>query len=268
MRTVVVTGSASGMGAATRARLEADGQRVIGIDQRDADVVVDLGTVDGRAVAIAEVTAMTDAIDGLVTCAGVAGLTDRPGGLLTSVNYFGTVTLLAGLRELLARGDRPAAVGISSNSTTCQPEVPMAVVEHCLAGDEAAARAAGDVAGSVLTYPATKLAIARWIRRHAPTRDWAGAGITLNAVAPGKVDTPLLAETRRDTMIGPLVDAFPVPIGRSGTADELAGVVHFLLGPDARFFCGSVVFVDGGTDAQLRTEDFPAPLARVTTEYR
>ena len=48
-RTVVVTGSASGMGAATKARLEADGQRVIGVDIRDADVFADLGSADGRA---------------------------------------------------------------------------------------------------------------------------------------------------------------------------------------------------------------------------
>lgn len=60
MRTVVVTGSASGMGAATKARFEADGQRVIGIDIRDADVVVDLGTAVGRQAAIDAIEAQSD----------------------------------------------------------------------------------------------------------------------------------------------------------------------------------------------------------------
>lgn len=258
---VVVTGSASGMGAATRARLEAEGRRVIGVDLRDAEIVADLGTPEGRATAIAGVKAIAgDALDGLVTWAGVAGVTGRPGSLLVSVNYLGTIALLEGLRPLLANGNQPAAVAISSNSTTCQPDVPLDVVEACLAGDEAAARDAADAATSLAAYPATKLAIARWVRRHAPTDEWAGAGITLNAVAPGKVETPLLDETRRDEAIGPLVDAFPVPIGRSGTPDELAAFVAFLLGPDARFFCGSIVFVDGGTDAQLRADDFPIPM--------
>ena len=55
-RTTVVTGSASGMGAATRELLEADGQRVIGVDLRDAEVVADLATPEGRAAAVAEVT--------------------------------------------------------------------------------------------------------------------------------------------------------------------------------------------------------------------
>ena len=49
MGTICVTGSASGMGAATAARLRDDGHRVIGVDQRDADVVADLVTADGRA---------------------------------------------------------------------------------------------------------------------------------------------------------------------------------------------------------------------------
>ena len=129
MRTVVVTGAASGMGAATKARLEGAGQRVIGIDLRNADIVADLGTHDGRRAAIDAVTdAAGGAIDGLVTWAGLSGLTGVAGSLLVSVNYFGTIALLDGLRPLLAAGDRPAAVAISSNSTTCQPAVPMDLV--------------------------------------------------------------------------------------------------------------------------------------------
>ncbi len=260
-RTVVVTGSASGMGAATAARLRADGQRVIGIDLRDADVIADLAALDGRRAAVEAVIGLSGgAIDGLVTWAGVAGLSGVPGSLLVSVNYFGTVDLLDGLRPLLVAGERPAAVAISSNSTTCQPGVPMDVVERCLAGDEAGARATADEVGSLATYPATKIAVARWSRRQAPTDAWAGAGITLNVVAPGAVETPMLQATRDDAVIGPFIDAFPVPVGRKGSADELAAVVQFLLGPDARFFCGSVVFVDGGTDALLRADDVPVPM--------
>jgi NAD(P)-dependent dehydrogenase (short-subunit alcohol dehydrogenase family) len=252
MRTVVVTGSASGMGAATRARLEADGQRVIGVDLHDAEVVADLGTPEGRRAAIEAVTeAAGGAIDGLVTWAGLPGLTDRPGSLLASVNYFGTVSLLDGLRPRLANGDRPAAVAISSNSITSQPDLAMAVTEACLAGNEPAARAAADEVTSFAVYPATKLAIAWWVRRHAPTEQWAGAGITLNAVAPGAIETPLLQASLGDPTVGELVAAFPIPVGRRGTADEVAAFVQFLLGPDARFFCGSVLFQDGGTDAQV-----------------
>jgi len=261
-RTIVVTGSASGMGAATASRLVAAGHRVIGIDLRDAAVIADLGTPEGRRSAIDEVAehvgGADGAIDGLVTWAGLAGLTDRPGSLLASVNHFGTVGMLEGLRPLLARGDRPAAVAISSNSTVIQPSVPQAVVEACLSGDEEAARAAADEVGSLNAYPATKTALARWVRREAPGEAWAGAGITLNVVAPGAVETPLLQESRSDRTVGEFIDALPIPVGRKGTPEELAAFVEFLLGPDARWFCGSFLLVDGGTDAQLRPDDVPA----------
>jgi NAD(P)-dependent dehydrogenase (short-subunit alcohol dehydrogenase family) len=248
------------MGAATCRRLLAAGDRVIGVDRHEADVVADLATPEGRARAVDEVAHRSDgAIDGLVTWAGLAGLTDLPGSTLISVNYFGTVDLLAGLRPLLAAGHDAAVVAVASNSTTVQPGVPMALVEACLAGDEARARALADEASALLAYPASKLAVTRWCRHQAPTEAWAGAGVTLNVVAPGAVETPMLEATRRDPTIGEFVEAFPVPVGRKGDADELAGVVQFLLGPDARFFCGSVVFVDGGTDALLRADDHPTP---------
>jgi NAD(P)-dependent dehydrogenase (short-subunit alcohol dehydrogenase family) len=261
-RTVVVSGSASGMGAATVRRLQADGLRVVGIDRHDSEIVADLSTTDGRSEAIDAVKRIAgDAIDGLVTWAGVAGLSDLPGSLLASVNYFGTVELLEGLRPLLAGGTSPAAIAVSSNSTTCQPGIPMSLVDQCLAGDEAGARDTADREGALATYPATKLAVARWVRRNAPGELWAGSGITLNAIVPGAVETPMLQATREDPAIGKFIDAFPIPVGRKGTPEELADVVCFLLGPSARFCCGSLFFVDGGTDALIRPDDVPVPMS-------
>jgi NAD(P)-dependent dehydrogenase (short-subunit alcohol dehydrogenase family) len=260
-RQVVVTGSASGMGAATVARLRSDGQRVIGVDRHEAEIVADLSTSDGRSLAIDEVRRLAgDSIDGLVTWAGVAGLSDVAGGLLVSVNYFGTVELLEGLRPLLAVGESSGAIAISSNSTTCQPGIPMSLVAQCLAGDEEGAREAADQAGALATYPATKLAVARWVRRNAPSEAWAGEGITLNAIVPGAIETPMLQATRDDPTIGKFIDAFPIPVGRTGTPRELAEFVAFLLGPSARFCCGSLFFIDGGTDALFRPEDVPVPM--------
>ena len=247
------------MGAALATRLRASGDRVIGVDLHDADVNADLGTAEGRRGAIEQVTELSGGVlDGLVTLAGLNGLPDRPASLLISVNYFGTVEMLAGLRPLLAKGTEPAAVAISSNSTTCSPGISEALVAACLAGDEAAAALAGE-GESVSTYPVTKTALAWWVRAHAVTAEWAGAGITLNAVAPGAVDTPLLAEGLADPTIGPLIAAFEAPIGRRGRPEEIAALLAYLLGPDARFFCGSIIFCDGGMDAQLRTKDWPSP---------
>jgi NAD(P)-dependent dehydrogenase (short-subunit alcohol dehydrogenase family) len=192
----------------------------------------------------------------VVMCAGLAGSPDRKGSLLTSVNFFGTIDVLGGLRPLLQPGS--AAVAISSNSTTVQPDIPLAVVEACLAGDEARAGAAADEGTSIAAYAASKIAVAHWVRAQATGPDWAGAGLRLNAVAPGMIDTPMVAAMRADERTGPMLDMLPIPLGRPGRAEEIAALVEFLVGPDSTFFCGSVVFCDGGSDALLRTRDWPA----------
>ncbi len=260
MGTIAITGSASGMGAATAERLRADGHRVIGVDLHDADVEADLATPEGRTVAIDGVLDRCDGVlQGLVPFAGLGPLPDRTGPIVVAVNYFGAVALLDGLRPALAAApDGAAAVAISSNSTTVQPGVPAAVIEACLAGDEEAAKAASEADGSFGAYPATKTAIARWSRTHAVTDEWIGAGINLNVVAPGMVATAMVDEGLADPVLAPFLKDFPLPVGRPGRPEELAALVAFLLGPEARFFVGSVIFADGGTDALLRPDAIPS----------
>jgi len=259
MGTFALTGVASGMGEATARLLRAAGHQVIGIDLRDADIIADLATSAGRRTAVDGVSAASRGVlDGAVMFAGVGGATGRPASLLVSVNYFGAVELLVAFRPLLAAAGTSSAIAISSNSTTCQPGWRPELVEACLAGDEYRARTVGDEGDSAAAYPATKAALARWVRRHAPRPDWAGSGIRLNAIAPGLVETPFVQETRGDPVLGPLIELFPLPVGRAGRPAELAELAAFLLSPAARFFCGSVIFCDGGTDALLRPDDWPA----------
>jgi NAD(P)-dependent dehydrogenase (short-subunit alcohol dehydrogenase family) len=249
------------MGAATKKRLEDDGHEVIGVDVRDATATFDLGTEAGRENAIEAVFQYADgAIDGLVTFAGLAGTSTRPGSTVVSVNYFGTVALLEGLRPALvaARGKAAAAVAISSNSSTVQPGLPGVLVDACLEGDEEEARRLGDELGAPVAYPCSKLAVARWVRRNATKEPWAGEGINLNAIAPGFIETPMTAEIKKDAKIGPLLDQFPIPVGRGGRPEEIAALVAFLLGPEGRFLCGSVVLADGGSEAVLRPDHWPA----------
>lgn len=227
------------------------GHDVTGVDLRDADVVADLGTREGRAAAVA---ALPDRLDGAVMCAGLVGLTDRPSSLLASVNYFGAVDVLEALRPRFA--DPSAVVVMSSNSVTIQPGWDPELVDACLSGDEKLAREVADRRDSPTTYPATKAALARWVRRNAPT--WAAEGIRLNAVAPGLVETPLSDQVRADSTLAPLMAGLPLPLGRGAEPAEIAALLAFLLGPGGRFFCGSVLLCDGGTEALLRPDAWPA----------
>ena len=92
-RTVVVTGSVAGIGAATRAYLEACGTRVIGVDLRDAEIEADLATATGREAMVSAVRTLAPrGIDGIVANAGV----NREDALTIRVNYFGAVATLGG----------------------------------------------------------------------------------------------------------------------------------------------------------------------------
>lgn len=251
MGVVAVTGSASGIGAATREQLEDAGDAVIGVDLRDAEVIADLATPEGRLTAVALVLQATGGrLDGLVVCAGVGPQTE-PLSTIVSLNYFGAQSLLAELRPALAAGDEPAAVAISSNSSTLSG-VDTPLVAACLAGDEVGARRVALGLDGHRVYAGSKLALTRWVRQNAPTPEWAGAGIRLNAVAPGPVLTPLLEASIAHPIYGPAIRNFPVPIGEFGTPTQIAAAVRFLLSSEASFCCGSVLFVDGGTDAMLR----------------
>ncbi len=255
MATVCITGAAGGIGLATRRVLEARGDTVVGVDLRGAEVDADLSTDAGRAAMVAGVTELTGgALDGLVVGAGVQGAAPS---LVVSVNYFGAIATLEGLRPLLAAGADASAVAISSNSATAMPGLVPAVVDACLAGDEQAARAAAEAAGPYVDYPSTKLALARWVRRAAPTSDWIGAGIRLNAVAPGPTATAMTDALEMPVL--ELGDVYPVPIQRLATAEEQAAVIAFLLSPAASYVVGAFLPVDGGGDAAARGDDWPTP---------
>src|SRR5437867_11958438 len=204
MRTVAVTGSASGLGAATRALLERQGARVIGIDLRGADVDADLAAAEGRAAAVRWTAERAGGrLEGLVVCAGL-GPTHADSAAIVAVNYFGALEVLDGLLDTLARGDAGAAVAISSNSVTLDPALNEALIGACLRGEEEAARrVAAGLAGTTV-YASSKAAVGRAIRHRAAA--WGERRVRLNAVTPGPFDSPLLQACLDDPRMGPAVE--------------------------------------------------------------
>jgi NAD(P)-dependent dehydrogenase (short-subunit alcohol dehydrogenase family) len=83
-------------------------------------------------------------------------------------------------------------------------------------------------------------------------------GVRINAVAPGYITTALTDAGGEDPVFGPAMAAFveSIPVGRPGVPEDIAHAVAWLLSDEASFVCGSVLFVDGGHDAMLRTDSY------------
>lgn len=255
--TTVVTGSASGIGAATRARLESAGYSVTGVDLKNAEITADLATHAGRARAVADILEHCGGtLDALVLCAGL-GSHVSPATLTAQVNYFGAVELLDGLLPALQKGAQPAAVAISSVASTqlAWDKNPLAAAFE--SGDEAKVaavlEASGEQAG-YLAYAASKNALTVALRKRAA--QWGKAGVRLNAVGPGATQTPLLEAGLEDPLYGEAIRNFVPPIGRRAEAHEIAAVVAFLLSDQASYVHGAQLIVDGGIDAVTRPTQF------------
>lgn len=253
-RTSVLTGAASGIGKTTKELLEHRGERVIGVDIHDAEVVVDLSTAEGRAALVEDASRLSGgSVDAIYAVAGLA----VPASATVAVNYFGTVATLEGLRPLLAGSKAPRAVLVSSMAALMSSDDEL--VALLALGDETAAMARAEVLAKEptttgqLIYASTKLALSRWVRRQAASAAWAGAGIPLNAVAPGIIATPMTAELiatpeGREN----LLELVPMPLNGIAEPIVVARLLAWLNSEENTHLCGQVVYVDGGSDVVLR----------------
>jgi NAD(P)-dependent dehydrogenase (short-subunit alcohol dehydrogenase family) len=261
-RCCVVTGAASGIGLATTRHLRARGDRVITCDLHDADVLADLVTPDGRAELVTGVARESGGkIDAIIANAG-----GGPPRTSVSLNFFGAVATLEGLRPLLAGSAAPRAVVVSSVASL-RPPLP-GLVEACLSMDEAAAIAvvrdaladqhdSNSVPVSVNVgldlYGGAKLALQHWCRSVAVKEQWAGAGIALNIVALGFFDTPAAAYVLSDVQnreamarLFPLRGAFP------GRPEEAAALLDWCVSAENSQMTGQILFADAGLECAAR----------------
>lgn len=251
-RIVAISGSASGIGAATAQLLRQRGDEVIGVDLRDADVCADLSTAEGRQVAVAGVLERAGKrLDGVVLCAGLSGVDPR----LVSVNFFGSTALLEGLRPALAASEAPRAAVVAS-MTIVHPTHDE-LVDACLADDEeralqVAARAVEQGRGRQLYY-SSKAALVRWVRDTCLQQGWADAGIALNAVAPGVIVTPMSEGLFDDPQMRQAMDAaVPMPLNGYAQPEVVAHALAWLISEENSHVTGQVLFVDGGAEVAVR----------------
>jgi NAD(P)-dependent dehydrogenase (short-subunit alcohol dehydrogenase family) len=267
-RTDVVTGAASGIGAATTRYQRERRGRVIACDLRNADVIADSSISEGRAALVENVMRLSGGkIDAIVTSAG-----GGPAQTSLQLNFFGAVATLEGLRPLLKFSPAPHAVMVSSIASFSP--IDPALVEACLSMDESAAIAAGwkfanknGLVENLTAVEAGKLALDLysnakhslncWCRRVAvkPDPNGPAPGIPLNVVAPGFIDTPaaayILSDPDRSAAMERMV---PMRGAYPGRPEQMAAVLAWCVSAENSLMTGQISFVDGGVECSLRGE--------------
>jgi NAD(P)-dependent dehydrogenase (short-subunit alcohol dehydrogenase family) len=260
MGVYVVTGGSKGIGAECVKLLRAQKHQVINIDVDGGDIHADLGTKEGRAKAIERVHALCpDGLDGLVSNAGIAGLPGFLPSYVLSVNFFGAVTLMEGLFELLRMKKGNCVVTVSGSIIYFKRG--KYVVDNLLAncGDEERIGRLVDgldrrLAGNTM-YFSSKLGLIRWMRRSAPS--WAARGVNLNAVAPGAVATTIMGDTK-SLKPDEVLMALPMPTiykeERMMDPIDLGHALAFMVSPGVKGISGALLYCDGGTETLLYPE--------------
>jgi 2-hydroxycyclohexanecarboxyl-CoA dehydrogenase len=235
----IVTGAASGIGKATAIRLAGEGAAVViaDINGEGAGVVANsISEGGGRAVALQ--VDVTDA-------PGVRAMTER------AIDAFGKVDILvsnAGWDRAAPfvdtdeeLWDRVIAINYRGHLATCHAVLPY-MRERGGGRIVTVASDAGRVGSSgEVVYSGAKGAVIAFTKGLA--REVARYGINVNCVAPGLVDTPLLAEMP-EKLIAAIVRS--IPLRRTGVPDEIAAAICFFASPDATYITGQTLSVNGG----------------------
>jgi 2-hydroxycyclohexanecarboxyl-CoA dehydrogenase len=235
----IVTGAASGIGRATAVRLAAEGAAVVIADVNEQgadDVAKSISEGGGRAIALQ--VDVTDA-------PGVRAMTER------AIAAFGKVDILVSNAGWDRAGpfadtdeqlwDRVIAINYRGHLATCHAALPH-MRERGAGRIITVASDAGRVGSSgEVVYSGAKGAVIAFTKGLA--REVARYGINVNCVAPGLVDTPLLAEMP-EKLIAAIVRS--IPLRRTGVPDEIAAAICFFASPDAAYITGQTLSVNGG----------------------
>ncbi len=241
-KVAIVTGASTGIGAAIAARLVLEGAQVMNADIKAPPGEVEATTFHQTDVrSAAEVSAMVDAtlrqfgrIDVLVNNAGIGLLAETPA---------------------MAEDDweRLFAVNVTSVFHACKAAIPLMHAGGAIVNVASISGLAGDF--GMGAYNASKAAVINYTRSLA--LDCSRLGIRVNALCPGAIAGTAMAvgEHGGDEYRRAWLDT--IPMGRFGSAAEMASAAAFLASDDASYITGAVLAADGGATAHTGQLDFP-----------
>jgi 3-oxoacyl-[acyl-carrier protein] reductase len=226
-RVALVTGGASGIGAASAVRLRAEGAEVAVFDREPTEgylsLTGDIASSPDVDAAVAKIQAELGRIDILVNSAGV------PGASLRTVDVSDE------------EWQRVFAINANGSFYVCRAVLPgmiergygRIVLVASIAGKEGNPMAAA--------YSASKAAVIAMTK--AIAKDVAGTGVLVNCIAPAVIETPILdglSQHHIDYMVE------RIPLGRMGTPAEVAALIAFLASEDLSFSTGATYDISGG----------------------
>lgn len=239
-RVALVTGASRGIGRAIARELARRGAHV-GVNYRSNEAAAASCLVEIEGEGGSGELVPFDVADAEESARAIAGLAERRGRLDVLVNNAGIALDGLVLRYKEEDWQRIVAVNLGGVFHCCK-----AAARHMVKGRfgrivnlTSVVSAIGN-AGQV-PYAATKAGVEGFTRSLA--RELASRSITVNAVAPGFIDTEMTAslpEATRSAYVG------AVPAGRLGTSEEVAAAVAYLCGPDAGYVTGHTLAVNGG----------------------
>lgn len=243
-KVVVVTGGASGMGAASVRAFATQEARV---------VVVDRNAEGARSIAeeVGGLALVGDVSQSVFCNEAIAAVVERYGQLDVLVNAAGIIKRTDTIHTSDEAWRQIFGVNVDGIFYMCRAALPHMVARHSgvivnfgsIWGDIGSA--------GVAAYCATKGAVHNLTR--AMALDHARDGIRILAVCPGEVDTPMLASERSAPPTRAFLDDLAdrtIPVGRLAQPEEIARVVVFLASDAASYMTGSLVAVDGGFTAR------------------
>jgi NAD(P)-dependent dehydrogenase (short-subunit alcohol dehydrogenase family) len=244
----LITGAASGIGAATAARFAAEGAAIIGLDlaqPADHAWAGVAGAAGGATFAEADVrdeSAVKAAVD--------AGL-ERFGRIDVLVNAAGVVGFGSAHTLEAAEFERVVAINLKGSFLVAKHVLP-GMIERRSGSIVHIASVEGLVGISgQLAYNASKGGVVLMAKNMA--LDYSPLGIRVNCICPGGVETPMTAMLQMEGLkaIGEKLRKLH-PLGRFGRPEEIAAAALFLASDDASFVTGSALVVDGGYTAGHR----------------